>query len=95
MLMRVASASSIGFPNGSVGSTEKARRARAGGKREVHEGYDGNELTRIIPQKGDRQRLETRLVVNCPPERNLLASSPFMASEVRLPQIKSLLTGYS
>ena len=59
--MRVASASSIGFPNGSVGSTEQARRARAGDKREAREGYDGDELTRITPQEGDRQRLETRL----------------------------------
>ena len=80
MLMPVASASSTGFPNGSVGSTEKARRARAGGKREVHEGYDGNELARIIPKKGDRGDWRR---------------SPFMASEARLPQIKSLLTGYS
>ena len=59
-VMRVASASSTGFPNGSVGSTEQARRARAGDKREAREGYDGNELTRITPKRWSR-RLETRL----------------------------------
>ena len=32
-----------------------------------------------------------RTVVNCPPERSLLASAPFMASEARLPQMKSCL----
>ena len=97
--MRVASASSTGFPNGSVGSTEQARRARAGDKREAREGYDGNELTRISPKKvieatGDEPN-KPRTVVNCPSERSLLASSPFMASEARLPQMKSLLARYS
>ena len=98
-MMCVASASSTGFPNGSVGSTEQARRARAGDKREAREGYDGNELTRITPKKvieatGDEAN-KPRTVVNCPPERSLLASSPFMASEARLPQMKSLLARYS
>ena len=81
------------------GAQNHSRRARAGDKRKAREGYDGNELTRISPQKvieatGDEAN-KPRIVVNCPPERSLLASSPFMASEARLPQMKSLLAGYS
>ena len=92
MVISVASASSIGFPNGSVGSTEQARRARAGDKREAREGYDGNELTRISPKKvieatGDEAN-KARTVVNCLPERSLLAMQA-------LHLMKSLFADYS
>ena len=95
--MRVVSASSTGFPKAQWG----ARNKREGPELETSEkrvrGMK-DELTPITSKKvieatGDEAN-KPRTVVNCPPKRSLLASSPFMASEARLPQMKSLLAGY-
>ena len=53
-----------------------------------------NNPKKVIEATGNEAN-KLRTAVNGPPEKSLLASSPFMTSEARLPQMKSLFAGYS